>query len=90
MALHELYKYINKYYDQVGRSRALTGGCAGGRARASHGGLLSVPFPQHRLGEGWALGLGSALQACFLVLAMLLPVPTPTSGSSAGLQAWCW
>lgn len=33
--------------------------------------------PQHRLGEG--LGMGTVLQACFLALAVLLPVLTPAS-----------
>lgn len=29
MALHELYKYINKYYDQVGRTRGDVRKCLG-------------------------------------------------------------
>lgn len=77
MALHELYKYINKYYDQVGRSRALTGGLWRWTSKGIAWDLLSVPLPQHRLGEGLGPGLGECSSGMLPDIGYALTCPHP-------------
>lgn len=51
VALHELYKYINKYYDQVGRTWAWSGRCERVTGSVTQVWGLRVS-PRHRVVEG--------------------------------------